>query len=277
MMGKYAVCNELFGSAPLGKACRIIREAGFDGVEFAPFTIFGDFSSDRLREGIHQAREILAGEGLAFAGFHWLMTKPEGLHLATADKVLRRKSRDHLARLLDAAGELGGGALILGSPRQRKSLPGQGRRETTALLARTLSELAPAAAQNQSRLLIEQLSPDQTDVINTMEEAAELVDVIAEASIRSMFDFHNAISETEPWDVLIERYYPYIEHVHINEVDGRAPGTGNSDYRAAYAALRARGYDKWISVEIFEVPDNPEKTLRDAMALFRVLEHGGMQ
>jgi len=271
-MMKYSVCNELFGSMPLGDVCRIARASGFSGIEFAPYTVFGDFSAGDIDRGVAAIQRALDAEGLTFAGFHWLMAKPEGLHLASPDPTLRKKSRDHLARLLEAAGELGGGELILGSPKQRRSQPGQDRTETTKILCGVLADLAPLALACRSEILIEQLSPDQTDVINTMEEAAKCVDSIGAASIQGMFDFHNAMSEKEPWDVLVGKYYPYIRHIHINEVDGRAPGTGTSDYGPSYEILESRGYDRWISIEIFEIPDDPAATLRDSMSLFRSLE-----
>ena len=119
-------------------------------------------------------RPALDAEGLEFVGFHWLLAKPEGLHLASPDLRGQKKSRDHVARLLEAAGEMGGGELILGSPKQRRSLPGQDRTKTTKILCGVLAGLAPLALACRSEILVEQLSPDQTDVINTMEEVAAL-------------------------------------------------------------------------------------------------------
>jgi sugar phosphate isomerase/epimerase len=269
---KYAVCNELFDSMPLKKAFGIIKSSGFSGVEFSPFTIFKDFSSPDIARGISAMRELLDGEGLSFAGLHWLMRKPEGLHLATRDEACRIRSRDHLAKMLEVSGELGGGALVLGSPKQRGNLQGQSRRETTDLLARSLSELADLASACKSVILIEQLSPDQTDVVNTMEEAVALVDSIGSPSIRSMFDFHNSTSEDLAWQEIVEKFYPYIGHVHINEIDGRAPGTGNSDFRPVFEILKSRKYEGWISMEIFEVPEDPESTLRNAMRVLKALD-----
>jgi len=273
-MMKYSVCNELFGSMPLADVCRIAKASGFSGIEFTPYTVFGDFSGRDIAKGIATMRRSLDAEGLAFVGFHWLMAKPDGLHLASPDLALRQRSRDHLARLLDAAGEMGGGALILGSPKQRSSMPGQDKAETTKILCDVLAGLAPLALASSSEILVEQLSPDQTDVITTMEEAAMAVDRIGAASVSGMFDFHNAMSEKESWPELIGKYYSTIHHIHINEVDGRAPGTGSSDYGPSYGILKSRKYDRWISIEIFEIPDDPASTLRDSMTLFEILENG---
>jgi len=63
-MMKYSVCNELFGDMDLAEACAVMRRCGFSGVEFAPFTIFGDFSEGAIRGGLDRAREVLDGEQL---------------------------------------------------------------------------------------------------------------------------------------------------------------------------------------------------------------------
>lgn len=275
---KYAVCNELFGRLPLREACAIIRRTGFSGVEFTPYTVFGDFSSGAVRAGLSEMKAVLDGEGLKFTGFHWLMAKPDGLHFASPDAATVRKSRDHLALLLDAAGEMGGGKLILGSPKQRSArtaAPGGSvsAAKARAMLKEALSELGPRARACNSQLLIEQLSPDQSDIVTTMAEAAALVEEIGDEGISSMFDFHNSVSEMAPWHELVLQFSKHIHHVHVNEVDGHAPGTGNSDYIPAWRALADTGYDGWVSIEIFEIPAGPEKMLEASAVLFARLDN----
>ncbi len=272
---RYSVCNELFGDLPLPRAARIVRESGYTGIEFAPFTIFGDFSAGNVRGGLAEVRSVLDGEGLSFAGFHWLLAKPEGLHLASPDPAVRRRSVDHLKFLADCAGKLGGGPMVLGSPRQRGSLPGVPKREAEAALDRALREAAPAVEAAGCSLLLESLSPEQTDVVNTLSEAVLRARAAGNPAAASMFDFRNVSSEAEPWEILLDRHYEDIRHIHANEIDGRAPGTGSSDYLPAFRTLLTRGYLGWVSVEIFEVPADPGAILRGSMDLFRNLEKEG--
>jgi len=273
---KYSVCNELFGNMDLGGAARIIRDAGYGGIEFAPYTIFGGFSSGDIRAGIRDTREVLDGEGLSFVGFHWLLAKPEGLHVASPDRAVRLRTIEHLKRLADCAGELGGGVLVFGSPRQRSSSSGVTKLEAEAAFVDTLREVSPRVAACGCAILVESLSPEQTDVVNTLSQAVRCAQAAGNPAVSSMFDFRNVSSEAEPWDTLIDRHYDSIRHVHANEIDGRAPGTGTSDYLPAFRTLMARGYGGWISVEIFEIPPDPGKILGDSMALFiRLEEQGG--
>jgi sugar phosphate isomerase/epimerase len=275
MKMKYSVCNELFGGMALGDAARIIRAAGYTGIEFAPYTIFGDFSPGSIKAGIRAVREVLDGEGLSFVGFHWLLANPDGLHLASLDPAVRARTVEHLARLVEAAGELGGGVLVFGSPRQRGSLPGVGKDGAEAAFAEALREVAPRAEAAACAILVESLSPEQTDVVNSLAEAVHLADAVGSPAVSSMFDFHNVSSEAESWDTLLERHYGHIRHVHANETDGRAPGTGSSDYLPAFRTLLRHRYDGWVSVEIFETPPDPARILGGAMRLFESMETMG--
>ena len=269
---RYAVCNELFGQLSLQQAADMAAEQGFHGLELAPFTIFGDFSPAALAQGVSEAKRVFAQSGLAFAGLHWLLAKPAGLSITTADTALRRKSWVHLRRLIDCAAELGGGKLILGSPKQRDSEAGQGREQATAILADELAAIAPYAAERGSTILIEALSSDQTDVVNLMAESAAIVARIGNPGVSSMFDFHNCADETDSYATLIERHFAMIEHVHLNDLDGNHPKPGHRDYLPAFAKLGELGYAGWVSLEIFTTPPDPARVLHETMNYLQEVE-----
>ncbi|MCE5263151.1 MAG: sugar phosphate isomerase/epimerase [Deltaproteobacteria bacterium] len=269
---KYAVCNELFGAIPLREAAVITADHGFHGLELSPFTIFGDFSSGAISQGVKEARRSLAETGLEFAGLHWLLVKPEGLRIATPDSAIRRGSWDHLRRLIDAAAELGGGNLILGSPKQRRSEPGQTREQAMSILRDELAAIAPYAAERHSAILLEALSSDQTDVVNLMEEAEAIVKGIGSPGVGGMLDFHNCTDETMPFEDLVERYFHSICHVHLNDRDGNHPRPGDHTYLPAFLKLRDLGYDRWVSLEIFTTPADPSAVLGETIAYIKEIE-----
>ena len=269
---KYAVCNELFGTIPLLEAASITAKHGFHGLELAPFTIFGDFSTGAFSRGIADAKHALAETGLDFAGLHWLLVKPEGLRITTSDSALRRKSWEHMRRLIDAAAELGGGNLILGSPKQRCSEPGQTREQATSILSDELAAIAPYAAERHSAILLEALSSDQTDVVNLMQEAEAIVNGIGSSGVGGMLDFHNCTDETMPFENLVERHIHSISHVHLNDPDGNHPKPGEHSYLPAFLKLRELKYNRWISLEIFTTPADPSAVLGETMAYLKDIE-----
>ena len=273
---KYALCNELFGSTPLETAAAITKKAGYAGIEFAPFTVFGSFSAADVKLGIANIKIALSRHDLNFVGFHWLLvdTRPEAkpMSLVSPDKSLRDAALERLKLLLSASGELGGGVLILGSPKQRNSVPGQSISEALTALQDGISSLAAYAVDCNSTLLIEALDQGQCNVVNTLEEAQGLVNSITSPGVSSMFDFHNCGDEKESWDALIRKYSGVIKHVHINEWDGGPPGSGSSDYAPAFKALKEIAFDKWVSMEIFSTPADAETLVTDALVFMKTME-----
>lgn len=267
---RYAICNEMFGSLNFGETCRLIAAHGFRGVEIAPFTLFED--AEKVgREKMREIRRLIRESGLEFVGFHWLLRSPEGLHITTPQRAARERSWVHMRRLVDLAGELGGGVLVLGSPKQR-SAAGIPVAQAVGYLREGLSELADFAAARSSTLLIEALSRDQTDVITSLAECEELVRAVGKPGLASMFDFHNCAGDPLAWEQLLLRYYPVIRHVHLNEVNGSYPGSGSSDFGPAFASLAELGYGGWVSLEIFHQPEDCILVLRAVRSFLSTME-----
>ena len=264
MSFRYAVCNEMFGALDFARSADLAKSCGFLGMEIAPFTVFGDFSASAVEAGLKTVRNGLRGAGLDFAGLHWLFVKPEGLHITSPDKALWKRSWDHLRLLLDIAGELGGGPLILGSPKQRSSR-GTTAAEALDLFTEGLISLAQYAWERKSRILVEALSSKDTDVVNTLFEAFAVSAAVNHPGVEIMFDFHNTADEVKPWPALLEEFKDSIFHVHANELDGRWPGTGATDFGPSLAVLERNGYAGWVSLEIFTVPEDPEAVLRETL------------
>lgn len=262
---RHAICNEVFEKWPFAETCRAIRAAGYSGIEIAHFTLAPDpmdVSPARRRE----YREIMAGEGLEFVGLHWLMVSPPGLHVTTPDAALRARGWQHIRQLIDLCADLGAhGILVFGSPKQRGSTGGLSRAEATRNFVEGLAGVAQQAGDRGVTILMEALPIGQCDVVTSLDEAAALVREINHPAIRTMFDCHNAIDETEPHDVLLERYYDLIRHVHVNELDGRYPGTGTYDFREIFDVLRRRQYAGWVSAEVFDFSHGAERIARDSL------------
>ncbi len=257
---KRGICNELFGDKDFAASLRIVRKTGFHGVEIAPHTLFGDFS-ENIGSTLAEIRRKLDGEGVMFAGFHWLLVGPEGLFVSSPDTVVRQKSWDHIKRLADLGGELGGGPMTLGSPAQRSS---QGTTLDKALeyLTDGLTSVAGHFEGTGCRLLLEALPSEFTDVVNTLEETRSVIDGIGKPGIGGMFDFHNTDDESASWNDLIREHGDYIAHVHLNDAGGIAPVTMTEEYRNAFIALGDIGYDEWLSLEIFTEPPDSAAVLR---------------
>jgi len=243
-----------------------MRSAGYRGIEIAPFTL-GEhpeaISADRRAE----LRTIMRDEGLEFAGLHWLMVAPKGLHVTTPDDTLRAASWEHIRRLVDLCADLGPhGVMVFGSPQQRGTTGGSTRGEATQRFVEGLASVAPHAEERGVRILVEALPKNQTDVLGSLAEAVAVVNAITSPAVRTMFDTHNAVDETEPHAALVDRYFEYIDHIHVNETDGKHCGRGGYDFKPVLAVLARRHYRGWVSLEAFDFSFGGATIARESLA-----------
>jgi D-psicose/D-tagatose/L-ribulose 3-epimerase len=271
---KYAMCNESMQELSWRQQCEIIGNAGYPGVEIAPFTL--------VKEGVHEIsaaqrtemKHIMNTSGLKCVGLHWLLAPPpHGLHFTTPDKSIRDKSVAYLRTLIDFCGDLEGEVMIFGSPKQRNT-QGISVQEAKKYFIDGLASVADSAQQRGVKILVEHLDHTQTDVVNTLAEAKEIVDAVKHPAIQMMFDFHNTPDETEPFDVLIKRFYSNINHVHVQEMDGKHLGTGNAvnDFVNGFQTLKDLGYNKWVSLEVFDFSPGGELIAEESMRILKEIE-----
>lgn len=271
MSFRYAICSEIFGDWELDRICALAQSLGYTGLEIAPFQ-FAESVEEITSEKRAEMRRTIEDAGLTCAGIHWLLVSPKGMHLTTAEEPVRNESWAYLDKLIDFCGDLGGNVMVLGSPLQRNSTPGVSAQDARSRLAEGLARLAPHAASRDVTLLMEPVSSKETDVVVTMAEAAEIVEKVNHAAIQTMFDTHNAADEGVNIVSLLEQHYPLVRHVHVNEVDGRHPGTGNTDFMSVMKTLAKRGYTGWVSLEVFDFKPGPEAIARESIEFLEAIE-----
>ncbi len=266
----YSICNEMFEKSDFAATCKAIKSAGFAGIEISPFTLAENV--DQITPGRRrELADIIRSEGLRFAGLHWLLVTPPGLHVTTADKALREKSWEYVRKVTDLCGDLGKGIMVFGSPKQRGT-QGNSVAEATENFKTGLASVAPHAGDRGCTILIEALSSKETNVINTLGEAVKIVREIHHPAIQTMFDFHNTADEKEPAESLVRQYFRYIRHIHVNEMDGRYPGSGSFDFVPAFQALADLKYSRWVSLEVFDFKPSPVEILRSTMIFYQGME-----
>lgn len=265
MRFKHAICNEAFEKWDFAESCRVMKKLGYQGIEIAPFTLADDpvdVSPERRKE----LRDIIASEGLEFVGLHWLMVSKIPFHVTTPDAAVRRRGWQHIDNLIDLCADLGeGGVMVFGSPKQRSTDGKLTREEATKNFLEGLAGVATHAEQRGVTILIEALPSAQTDVILSLDEAATHVKSINSPAVRTMFDTHNAVEETEAHTSLVERHFDLIRHVHVNEDDGRHPGTGNYDFVSLFRKLHELNYQRWVSLEAFDFSFGAERLAAESI------------
>ncbi len=265
----FSVCNETFQPASFEEQCRMAHGIGYAGIEIAPGTLSADpVSIPPARRA--ELRRLIEDHGLSFVGLHNLLTVPPGMRASAADPQLRRRTWDFVRGLVDLCSDLGPkGIMVFGSGKQRDAESGVPIPDALARFTDGLQSVARHARQAEVTILIEPLAPRLSNLVNRLEEAVQIVRQIDSPAVQSMFDVHNTAAETLPVDDLIAKYIPFIRHVHLNEMDGRRPGTGTYDFRALFAALARHDYADWLSLEVFDFKPDGETVARDSLSYLR--------
>lgn len=221
------------------------RATGFDGVEIPVFDP-GDVAHYRWLGG------VLDDLGLERT---FVALIPDEAHSPISpDATHRQAGFDHLRRVIDCAEALGGTVMagpwfqplgvFSGAP------PTDAELERCAEVHRQVLPLLRAAGITSA---LEPLNRFEAHLLNTCEQAVAYAARIGEGGIGILYDtFHAHIEERDPLAALHALHASgHLAHVHISENDRGIPGRGHAKIHETIAALRALGYDGWLTIEAF--------------------------
>ena len=271
---RLSLCNEVIRDMPFPDQCRWAKAAGWDGLEIAPFTLAEDPEALTPRE-IADVKAALSDAGIVCSGLHWLLVKPDGLSITSDSIGVRARTTDFLRRLVDLCAELSGPVLVHGSPKQRTIPDGP---DAEAARARGIGCIRAAAEHAEKAgvtYCLEPLSRDQTGFVNTVAEAARIVEESGIPALRTMVDCSSAAIEEGDVAALLDTWLPtgLVAHIQVNDRNRRGPGEGDMKFLPILAALRRNGYAGWVAAEPFVYePDGPACAARSAGYLRGLIE-----
>jgi sugar phosphate isomerase/epimerase len=266
---RFATCNEMFEGWSWVDTVRAIAEAGYDGVEIAPFTLADADAASDVADLSPADRATLRRQaedaGIAVAGLHWLFVTPAGLHATTDDAATRQRTTAYLQELIRFCGDLGGEVMIVGSPKQRDVQPGVAYETAWARFVEMIEACVDLAAERRVILCLESIPADQGNFVTGLDEAVRMVQQVDHPNFQTMWDVHNAHQEQEPLPDLVRRNMRYIQHVHVQEMDGGYPGSGDFDLSAILRVLQEENYQGYVSAEVFDFSPGPEFIARETI------------
>jgi sugar phosphate isomerase/epimerase len=179
---------------------------------------------------------------------------------------------DHTHRALDLCAELGAPHITTepGGP----LAPGQTRQEAIDLFVEVLKPLAQHAHDRGVLLLIE---PEPELLLETTDQYLEVAERVNAPSIGLNFDVGHAFCVREDLPRAIAKLAPHTRHYHFEDIAATrvhhhlVPGTGAIDFAAVVSAIRATGYDGWLTVELYPFLDDPDAAARQAIEVMRPL------
>lgn len=254
---KFAICNEIFEGWNMEKAMSYAKEAGYDAIEIAPFTVATDvatISADQRKS----IRETAAKVGIEISGIHWVLVKTEGLHLTHPDAAIREKTSRYFVELVRFCYDIGGKYIINGSPKQRDVLDGVSYDQAWEWAAGCFRNAVSLAEELGVTICFEPLAPAETNFINTAEEAIRFARQFESPAMSIILDVKAMSSEALPVPDIIRNSAGNFAYFHANDSNLKGPGFGDVDFKPIAAALKDAGYNGFVSVEVFKFEEGPE-------------------
>lgn len=219
-----------------------IKATGYDGVEVP---IFDGTPDDYAAIG-----KMLDELGLERTSISIIPT-PEQDPLS-ADPADRARAVEHLNWLIDCSAALGAGCI--GGPLHQTLGHFSGAATTDEEFDRAREVHAKAgdyAQANGQMIALEAVNRFESYFANTMDDLCAYTRSLNHPAIKTMYDtFHANIEEQDPI-AAYTRNAADVVHIHISENDRGVPGRGHVPWAETFKAIKASGYDDWLTIEAF--------------------------
>ncbi|NQX87445.1 MAG: sugar phosphate isomerase/epimerase [Halioglobus sp.] len=223
----------------------VLAGQGFDGVEIP----IGDQSYAQLKAMATACDELgLARTACAFMGRE---SNP-----ISSETSVRLAAAEHLRRCIDGAAVIGADILVGGLYQAHKYFTGAGpTAEEWGWCADYLHSCGAYGGQQGVRLGLEVLNRFEVFMINTTADCRRMVEQVGLDTVGVHYDTHHAnIEEADP-ETALQNCAKVLTHVHLSESHRGALGTGQVNWVANFAALKAVGYSGWLVIESFGTGD----------------------
>jgi len=264
---RFAICNETFRDPDFAGTCAEAARHGYTGLEVAPFTLGNPAALTMAEAETYGA--IVRDHGLEMVGFHWLLAKTEGFHLTDPDPSIHARTFDYARHLSEICSSMGGNIMVWGSPQQRTLDPSWSRPDAEARFIDFFQRLSPHLAAANVTIAFEFLGPSETNFINTAAETIALLEKIDSPNVRLHLDVKAMSADSKPIPEIVHDSLPWTVHFHANDPNLQGPGMGVIDFPAIAAELVKGGYDKWVSVEVFDTNISPDTLAAESMKNLR--------
>ncbi len=196
---------------------------------------------------------------------------PPGRELVAADRATVGATQRYVRCCVDAAAALGSGVVagpLYASVGRKWRVEAAGRRKLMRELAANLAPLAEYAGERGVRLAVEPLNRFETSLINTADQAMEVVEAVDSSALGILLDTFHMNIEEQDLPAAIRSVGDRLFHFHSCANDRGAPGADHLDWDGIAVALHDVGYDGAVVIESFTADNDAIAT---AAAVWRPL------
>ena len=276
---KFALYTSGYRFRSLEQAFIDARVFGYDGIELCgerPHAYAPDLQGPRLaqiRRWSDQYQIPVIGYCPKINGYPF--------NLMLGDWDIWEDSLTYVRRTLDAARDLGAGFSIIAFG---QAAHGLSRAQKQRRMRETLLRLADHAVRRETLLLIEPLTPLESDSLCSAAELSYLLEQVGCPYIAGICDTAVPFTRTaqgltaESLDTYFDMLGTRLRHIHMTDSDGRTenhilPGQGSAPLGEMLSILWRRGYGGYVTIELVSMYlSDPTRYAGAALAYMRRLE-----
>lgn len=245
---KLALSNIAWPRSADAEVAAIMKETGIAGIEIAPTAIW----EEPLKASAAARRELRSwweGRGIRIVALQALLFGRNALTIF-GEEGPRRDTLEYLKGMMDLAAALGAGPMVFGSPRNR--LVGKLDRAKASRIAEDFFRAAGELAAERGVALCIEPNPMAygCDFVTNTDEGVDLVQRVRSTGFGLHLDGGAITLNHESPQASLSAARPWLRHFHASEPNLVPFGTGGTDHSALASALRAIGYEGWVSVEM---------------------------
>jgi fructoselysine 3-epimerase len=254
---------------PLDEAIRRIAAIGYDGVEIgcaAPHAWPAYLSKERRAE----LRNLLEASGLQAVSLLPTPGGGPGFNPASPLPEEREATVRYYNEVIDLASDLGAKKVLYIAGWQ---IFGSSRQQAWDRTKNCLDLIASHADKKGITIVVEPTAA-ATNLIETADDAMELMRSVARDNVKVMFDTLHALYRNEIPADYVRAMRDDLVHIHVSDSNRVIPGEGRVDWIGLMQALNECGYDGYLTMEIGldSRTADPDQIARTALKFLKGIE-----
>ena len=185
------------------------------------------------------------------------------IFFTSQDEQVRRAAVQRIKEQIDFASQLGAKViigLIKGPLPEEESQKANARSKAIDCLR----ECADYAQKGNVLLVLEAINRYEANFLNTAEETERFLQEVGSAMVGLHLDtFHMNIEEVSI-EGAIRKHAKRLMHMHLADSNRWVPGMGHLDFHSVLSTLREIGYQGYLGLECFPIPD-PQSAAEQAI------------
>lgn len=231
-----------FGFCTSPENFKFIKECGYDYAEMSLASLQGMSDGE-----FHNVCKICEDADIYVEAFNGMF----GAVCLLGDNADRDNMiRDYLSKAFSRAAKLGGKVAVFGSGGARRRPDNLLPDIVLNRLCAVIRIIGEEAAKYGIKVAVEELNKNETNVINTLADAAPIIKAVGLSNVGCVADTYHILVEEGDFDSIV-KYADIINHAHIAcGLDRKPPSeTFAEELKKIAAAFKTAGYSDRISVE----------------------------